>query len=436
MCERLRTTLLHSFVPAVRDSTAKIAPWLLGVAGVAALVWLVHRGWLSTDNPHADFYDFYWAADAARRGTDIYASGDGGYVYPPLLATLLMPITLMDPQHAMQVWILACAAGLAWCAWHSAAIARRAAGCPKNAAGTIAIAGMALLVLADSFRSEFQWANCNVVMLVAIVLALRVVARHPVLAGGLLAIACFVKYLPIGFLAYFAIRRQWRAMAGMACGLLACALAPALWLGWSENLDGLARAARGMGVMSGAVQHEHAAKIIPIDAPYSLSITSGIARMLGPQRAALQFAGVVGLAAVAALGAGYFVYRVHGRQLFARGVATVWAHVGVVTVAEWSCVLAGALAFSPQTQKRHFNLLVPLVALLIALAVRTTGAMRRWAIAAMLILAVGVTPMPNIPGTRGFNDGTWKWMGGPGWMVVLMCLVLMHVALRTDRHHE
>jgi alpha-1,2-mannosyltransferase len=334
----------------------------------------------------------------------------------------------------MRAWVIACALSLAWCLWETARLSRRAARVPATLAPTVACASLTLLVLADSFRSEFEWANSNILMLAAIVLALRLATARPFACGLLLATACFIKYLPLGFLGYFALRRQWRALLGMLIGLAACALAPAAWLGWNENLAGLRFALGGLGTMSGASRTEHAANVIPIDAAYSLSITSGIARMLGPDRSPTRLAALVAVAAAASIAAGAMVYRSHERRILAP-LRSGPAPLTLVMIGEWACVIAGALAFSPQTQKRHFNLLVPFVALLVVIAATASGRVtaRWWAIATIALLLLGVTPMPNIPGTRQFIDGVWKWAGGPGWLLVACALMLMHAALLAKR---
>lgn len=55
-----------------------IGQWCLVAFGGAALVWIILRGWNNATYAHADISDFYWGADAARRGTDMYQAGDGG----------------------------------------------------------------------------------------------------------------------------------------------------------------------------------------------------------------------------------------------------------------------------------------------------------------------------------------------------------------------
>ena len=54
-----------------------------------------------------DFVHFFEAARAMVRGQDIYSSGRGGYIYPPLLAFLYTPLAGL-PQNAAAVVLLFC----------------------------------------------------------------------------------------------------------------------------------------------------------------------------------------------------------------------------------------------------------------------------------------------------------------------------------------
>ncbi|MFO0858324.1 MAG: glycosyltransferase family 87 protein [Phycisphaerales bacterium] len=421
--------------------------------GAAAVIWMVIRGWDKTTYDHADFYDFYWGAHAARHGTDMYQAGDGGYIYPPLLGVLMIPLTFLSPQPAMKLWIVLCALLLVWCVWKCVKVACEAFDYKTTRLGEWTLSAMTLLVLADSFRGEFEWANSNIVMLCGIVLGLAWLRKRPALAGAAIAFACAIKYLPIAFLPYFLVRRQWRAAAGMVTGLAACAMLPALWLGWEKNASYLATALRGMAVMSGATTTaEPAANVLSITRNYSLSITSGIARMLGPDRsfsslamwtaAALALAVMVAWTLYRTKGVGFFTPHVHIAELKSANQSPevsprekTQTAFNMLWFAEYCAVLAAALAFAPQTQKRHFNLLVPLIAGLVVIVAKLPGKARIICITALLAFAAGVTPMPNIPGLRTFIDDVWKWGGGPGWLVIAVSFALVWIALsRTTPH--
>ena len=53
-----------------------------------------------------DFEHFYFAALAMREGGDLYASGEGGYIYPRLIAFLFMPLTLFSVKAAALIMLV------------------------------------------------------------------------------------------------------------------------------------------------------------------------------------------------------------------------------------------------------------------------------------------------------------------------------------------
>lgn len=204
--------------------------------------------------------------------------------------------------------------------------------------------------------------------------------------------------------------------------------------------------------MSGAADASRpAAHVMSITTKYSLSITSGIARMLGVGRTiGLQvlFSGLAfGVVAVAA----YAMYWRMSVELFTlrsvrtslplirtSGVGRRWQELNVpvsLLFAEVCAVFASSLALGPQTQKRHFNLLLPLVAGLVVVLVKHSSKIsNRIFVAcgvAVLLLIAGVTPMPNTPGIRGFIEYPWKFAGGPGWLTMVVSLMLVWSVLAT-----
>ena len=94
--------------------------WLLAALALvtARFAWEVLRAL----DVFADYHAYYRAAANLRAGTDIYAEGillvsrnnfdfwtqtDGQYVYPPLLAILLLPLTILDIGKGGPTWLLA-----------------------------------------------------------------------------------------------------------------------------------------------------------------------------------------------------------------------------------------------------------------------------------------------------------------------------------------
>lgn len=94
----------------------------LGLALLAIVAARFLAATLAALDVFADYHAYYRAAGNLRAGADLYAEGklllarnsydfwtqtDGQYVYPPLLALLLLPLTALDAGKGGVVWLLA-----------------------------------------------------------------------------------------------------------------------------------------------------------------------------------------------------------------------------------------------------------------------------------------------------------------------------------------
>jgi hypothetical protein len=104
----------------------------------------------------------------------------------------------------------------------------------------------------------------------------------------------------------------------------------------------------------------------------------------------------------------------------------------VLVLVEWSAVWAMGLLFSPQTTHRHLNMLLPIVALAVALAVADRGGRRVALIGALVLATVGATA---IPGVAGWREATERWNqgGGAAACVAVLVLVTMEAGLAWAR---
>src|SRR5258708_505657 len=94
-----RTTLSLPDQAARKRFAAARLPAIVGIAVLFAFFYFqnLHRI-LGREHHQSDFRHFYAAAVAMSQGTDLYKSGTGGYVYPPLLAFLYTPLAHL-PDH-------------------------------------------------------------------------------------------------------------------------------------------------------------------------------------------------------------------------------------------------------------------------------------------------------------------------------------------------
>src|ERR1700722_1267740 len=77
---------------------------LLAIAGVCASVLVTDINRIR-DQRTGDFQHFFYAADAVRHGTDPYAAGSRGYIYPPLIAFVFQPLSWLGRDRAAAVML-------------------------------------------------------------------------------------------------------------------------------------------------------------------------------------------------------------------------------------------------------------------------------------------------------------------------------------------
>jgi hypothetical protein len=133
------------------------------VIGALALI-VAHFAWVifGALDTFADYHTYYRAAANLRTGNDIYAEGkllvarnsydfwtqtDGQYVYPPALASALLPLTMVSIGQGGAVWLLGLILGtIAFC-WLAARLCGRAVGWRSFLAVALPVAGITPLAL-------------------------------------------------------------------------------------------------------------------------------------------------------------------------------------------------------------------------------------------------------------------------------------------------
>lgn len=365
-----------------------------------------------------DFEHFYAAARAMRDGQDIYLAGAHGYIYPPLIAFLFMPLTFLTVQSAAQLMLLLNMALALWCTWEACREASRRLAQTLSGRELLVVTALATLLAAPRLRSELQMWQTNLLMMGGVLLALKQLDSRPWLAGLALGFAINIKYLPLVFIPYLLLRRRWSAAAWSMAGFAAFALLPAVYTGLDTDARAWATAMSGLARLFGyAAPVAKAANIDPISAGYSLSVTSTIARIAG--------AGVplwqvwLGTAAVALLVASMIValYRVLQRPLLDWPAADRQMAPplrGLIQI-EWATVVILALAFSPQTNPRHASLLLLVFApLSVMICQPRDGIDRRVAIAGSAVLFGAFVNPLSIPLLAPLAQA-WNGIGIPAW---------------------
>lgn len=375
-----------------------------------------------------DFEHFYEAARAMRDGLDIYSSGAHGYIYPPLVAFLYMPLTHLGVQSAARLMLALNMTLALWCTWTATGeAARRLWPAPSRRSLVLALA-LATLLVAPRLRTELQMWQTNILMMCGLLLALKTLDSRPWLAGLALGFAINIKYLPLIFLLYLLLRRRWAAAAWTLMGTVVFAMLPAAQTGMAANGSHWLTATAGLARLFGlAVPTAQAAHIDPISAGYSLSVTSALARTLGAE-AGMRMAWLG--SAIAAMLVALAVSAVYRRMDLARvdwpaaGEQRAQPFLGLVQL-DWAALIVFALAFSPQTNPRHTSLLLLVYAPLAVLVCAPGAAAGRRAagLGAAILFGAFVNPL-LLPALAPFATW-WNRVGGPAWGM-LACIPFLY----------
>jgi hypothetical protein len=371
-----------------------------------------------------DFGHFYRAADAMRHGQDIYAATGGHYIYPPLLAFLLQPLTFLSENIAIVVWLVLSALAV----FGAAAVAakettRRWLGgdnaLPPHLPWTIAAA--ATFLATDKLHKMFGLGQSDALVLLGFASVLRLMNRRPWIAGAIVGAVANVKWLSVIFVPYLVVKRNYRAAIGAALSFAFFLLLPALQVGLVRGLGYASAAFAGLGHMFGIGPKQHL-KILEVTWDRSVSITSAVFRFT-------RSAQIPDAAAVAALllilgtflGAIILIARRHRVSLFSADKNLPASERARTETLEWAVLISVAIAFSPQTTARHMvlTLLIYTVAIPIFLALTERKT--------KILLALGVGLMVaslSLPPSGSALD-FWRDIGGASWCALVLTIAIV-----------
>ncbi len=381
-----------------------------------------------------DFPTFYRAAQFAADHRDIYRSGATramSYVYPPLIAFVFRPLTLLTMARAAQVFLLLNTLMLLGAVLLSSRALLRRFGVDRLDSIWPAALLVSILSL-NQMRAVLTMGETDGIMLFMFALALFWLDALPIGAGCALAIALNIKYLPIVVVPWLLIRRRWSVLLAMAVWTVAVALAPAAELGWRENLRCLRVSLGGLLLWVGVTpEKSQAIHIHDIADGLSVSITSGLARMLQPLRATNNLVLLCAAAiALAMLGIVYHMYRRRGFPMWKwpdRAEQLRIPFRGLMGV-EWGVIVAAALIFSPDTNTRHLVMAMLVNAIAAAVLVSPSPrSSRLWALcgAVVIFLALLMPLGRELPALGAF----YYRYSIPGWGLAIGSLLVMKAAL-------
>lgn len=387
------------------------------------------------EEPYIDFQAFYLAAEAARTGNDPYRAGTEMYIYLPMLAAWMAPLSKLTITQAAWVWFgltLIGTLGSLCLVWHTLKI--RLAWNTVPGDGILAL-GITLLIWQTQCRWQFEQGQTDWLTLCALSLAFYALDRFPTIVGLSLGFAINIKYLPIVVVAYLVLRRRWSSVWWTAVGTVLWALAPALVYGWERNLVFLAQGLSGLAKLVGIEIAGQAGYVFPLSYDRSISIPSLWARVAETFGYHLPFiAGMTVLSAVMVLAVGWLIYRAHSAKLFeSRGdLGEKQPPISGWVTFEFCLALTLMIVFSPQAQMRHFFLLLPLVLTTAGLLVcGSTLSIRLYALSGLMIGVLGSIGADIF--TLFDMRETWKYLSGASISTLILSYLTLIAGLQEVR---
>lgn len=192
--------------------------------------------------PGASIYDLHALQQVAHLHQGCAVSIQAPYLYPPLLAILWEPVTLLPCSAAYQGWLIVNAA--LWLACTALLAARLRAYWPRHPRlATLAV--MAGSLLSYALLGGYALGQVHILLLLVFLLLPELASRNRLYtAGALIALAICIKPQTLPLLAYYAARGRWRAVRA---ALVAGAALIVVMLALNGNgLQGLLDATRAM----------------------------------------------------------------------------------------------------------------------------------------------------------------------------------------------
>jgi len=395
---------------------------------------ILHR--ILFQHHQSDFYHFYAATVAMSQGQDIYLSGTHGYVYPPLLAFLYLPLSHMSDVAAAAIALtinvpLMIASLLVGARVAQSRLIKKTDDEPSKPGLLPLVAILTAAITFGRIKAELTIMQTDVIVLAAYVFAIYWMDRRPALAGVALGFAMNIKYYTLPGLFYLLLRRRWRASAWFGIAAVFFALLPALKVGLHTDLQYISIASGGVlksiGVQTG---QDETARVHGITDSLSVSISSGIARVARHSHPGL-ITPLTGLAILLFVIMVAWWYRRRHLPLFnwpEKAGQRVWPFRQLI-VLEWAGIMIASIVFSPDSNMRHMVLV--LFTNTIAATLLLAGLDRRAKIPIVLgflLQLFAFDTVGHIHNERLTN--AFFYVGGHGWCILTFYGIVLWVGLR------
>ena len=225
---------------AAKISPRSIALVLLGVIILVSGIYFARRSGTDPLKYSNDFNVYYYAAREMTAGRDPYQNSLGdwiAYLYPPLLAELLIPLAALPVPAAAYLWFLISAAATLSAAWMSASIVTSDTGGAEPApfySKRVLISAGALLVVLRFVLDNFDMGQVNALVTLFAVAHVYLFAKNRKLASALaLAFAVSLKLTPALLIAYHLARK--RLKFAVLCAAVTATVMAATFLPFGER---------------------------------------------------------------------------------------------------------------------------------------------------------------------------------------------------------
>lgn len=222
----------------------KLVKFYRVLAAIAVLVVIYLASAKLIRNPVAkpDLETYLHAASLILGGNNPYLTpipaGAFFYVYPPLFAVLFIPFTFIPINIDVVLWCVLNVLLIGWSMKTFYELINGTSFFEIPAQTRWAVCFFALLPTFKFIFNHLSFGQSDIVILALAVLGLAYWARNRQVTGGVaIGFSIVTKVIPLPLAIWFAAKGNVRITMGIALGLLAGLLLPALLLGFGKNLE-------------------------------------------------------------------------------------------------------------------------------------------------------------------------------------------------------
>lgn len=381
----------------------------------------------------SDFIHFYRAATAMSKGEDIYLAAQGHYIYPPLLAFIFQPLTLLLEPMAATVWtIINCALIFAATSLASKEAVSRWLTVNSETYPHLSamIAAIATCLAADKIHATLVLGQTDSLMLLAFACVLRWMDRKPILAGLAIGFSANVKYLTLICVPYFLFKRKYKAAISAIVAFAFFLFIPVVEIGSQNIAKYLASSIGGLGRL--VTNTQRPVNIFQVTWDRSISLTSAVFRFAHSN--GLSDSAAVALVAIlfgCVITAITLIARGQGVPLFRPAQTEGTSSQDRPIHIEWAVIIFLAVVFSPQSTARHMLLLLLIYTVAMVIFVSCDSAIQRVWLGGVLALVVSSLSLPFWTIGMAQHRGQWRAISGASWCAFILILAVVSTGTRT-----